>query len=332
MSVPRPLSCARLGLLAGALGIMVLPARAEIPLKVTRLTTNPILSLDSSESLGSKINGPSVIRVPSWIEHPLGAYYMYFAHHKGKFIRLAYADSVQGPWTVHEPGTLQLSQAMSFENHIASPDVHVDHDARLIRMYFHGSRSTENQKTGVAVSGNGIQFAAVPGTIGDAYFRVFRHDGVYYSIDGHGYLNRSSQPDSGWQMRPQPLIPPITVHDKFGMRTNVRIRHSAVWVNGQTLYLFYTRKEDAPERIVMATVALDKDWTQWQAAEPMEVLRPEMQYEGIHYPLAPSSKGGAVEVQQLRDPYLFEDGGRLYLFYAIAGEMGIAVAEMTIGD
>ncbi|NET62179.1 MAG: hypothetical protein F6K47_40550, partial [Symploca sp. SIO2E6] len=34
---------------------------------------------------GSNINGPSLIRVPEWIENPLGRYYLYFAHHQGKY-------------------------------------------------------------------------------------------------------------------------------------------------------------------------------------------------------------------------------------------------------
>jgi len=35
------------------------------------------------------------------------------------------------------------------------------------------------------------------------------------------------------------------------------------------------------------------------------------------------------KVNQLRDPAIFEDQGRIYLFYAVAGESGIAVAEIT---
>ena len=38
-------------------------------------------------------------------------YYLYFAHHKGSYIRLAYGDAVAGPWTVFEPGVLSLEVA-----------------------------------------------------------------------------------------------------------------------------------------------------------------------------------------------------------------------------
>ena len=37
----------------------------------------------------------SVVKVPAWVEAPLGRYYMYYAHHHGQYIRLAYADRLQ---------------------------------------------------------------------------------------------------------------------------------------------------------------------------------------------------------------------------------------------
>ena len=88
-------------------------------IKVQRLPQNPIISYESSTTLGTKINGPSLIKVPDWIENPLGKYYLYFAHHDGKFIRLAYANSIRGPWIAHEPGTLRVENSPAFIGHIA---------------------------------------------------------------------------------------------------------------------------------------------------------------------------------------------------------------------
>jgi hypothetical protein len=34
------------------------------------------------------------------------------------------------------------------------------------------------------------------------------------------------------------------------------------------------------------------------------------------------------QVNQLRDPAIFEEDGRTYLLYAVAGESGIAIAEI----
>ena len=63
----------------------------------TRLTDAPIISPATCASIGVNIQGPSLIRVPDWIENPLGRYYLYFADHKGKYIRPAYANDLLGP-------------------------------------------------------------------------------------------------------------------------------------------------------------------------------------------------------------------------------------------
>jgi hypothetical protein len=68
-----------------------------------RFLSDPIVVPAASESLGNNINGPSLIRVPEWVRHPLGRYYLYFAHHGGTFIRLAYSDHLRGPWRSMNP-------------------------------------------------------------------------------------------------------------------------------------------------------------------------------------------------------------------------------------
>ena len=142
---------------------------------ISRVKSSPLITSSSSSSLGDNINGPSVIRVPQWINDPLGKYYMYFAHHSGTYIRLAYADNLEGPWLVYEPGALQLADAAAFTDHLASPDVHVDNDAKHIRMYFHGVINDEMvQGTGVALSDDGIDFTVSNEILGKFYFRVWR--------------------------------------------------------------------------------------------------------------------------------------------------------------
>jgi hypothetical protein len=81
--------------------------------EVTPLVDGPILSA-RTPGLGSQthvnINGPSLVRMPSWASAALGRYHLYFADHKGDAIKLAHADSLAGPWRVHEPGALRLDQ------------------------------------------------------------------------------------------------------------------------------------------------------------------------------------------------------------------------------
>jgi hypothetical protein len=295
------------------------PPNAIASIRARRCASNPLIDFTTSPSLGNNINGPSVIRAPSWIEKPLGKYYMYFAHHGGKHIRLACADALEGPWRIHEPGTLTLRQAKGFSGHIASPDVHVDEERKEVFMYFHGP-ATGGQKTGVATSKDGLTFTPSEAILGDFYFRVFRWKDAWYSVakdgnTGWGSLNRSPDGRSPFEKRQEFIR---------------NMRHAAVMIKGGHLLVFYSRVQDAPERIVVATVPLTGDWKTWIESEPIEVLEPEAECEGIAYPNKPSGYGPATRVRQLRDPCLFEEDGRIYLFYSIAGESGIALAELDI--
>ena len=83
----------------------------EPGMRVRRLVDGPIISPDLHPSIGRNIQGPSLIRAPDWIEGRRGDYYLYFADHKGRYIRLAYADQLAGPWTIYPPGSLQLEQS-----------------------------------------------------------------------------------------------------------------------------------------------------------------------------------------------------------------------------
>jgi len=64
------------------------------------------------------INSPSDIEVPQWIDASLGKYYLYFAHHKGDFIRLANADKISGPWKILELGGLGLAESGFPASHV----------------------------------------------------------------------------------------------------------------------------------------------------------------------------------------------------------------------
>lgn len=291
-----------------------------IKIDIERFDTNPLITTATSPTLGDSINGPSVIRLPGWVPNPLGTYYMYFAHHSGTHIRLAYADDLQGPWTIHEPGALKITGATLFHDHIASPDVHVDDTNKQIRMYFHGvARRMKGQWTGVATSADGIHFAAAPAFLGKFYFRVWEWEKHWYAIaknnnDGWGELYRSDNP-----------MKPFTLRGNFieGMR------HAAVKVEGHLLYIFYSRVGDVPERILVSTVDMRPDWRQWVPSEPVEVLKPTMKYEGAEYQLVASDHGAATNVNQLRDPFVFDDGGNWTLFYTMAGENGICGAKIV---
>ena len=292
--------------------------------RVERLVDGPIIRPNMDGSMGTNVAGPSLIRVPDWVENRLGKYYLYFADHRGTYIRLAYADSLEGPWSTYEPGTLQLAQSHFLTEaprpsayvHVASPDTHVSDERREIVMYFHG-RDVGRQATRVATSKDGIHFEARAEILGRPYFRVFFHEGFFYALAMPGFLYRSRDRLSGFE---------------GGLRLfEDDMRHSAVLKRGDTLYVFWTRAGDAPERILLSTIDLAGDWHEWKETDSVEVLRPETEWEGAHLPLRPSRRGAIdVPVNQLRDPAIYEEDGRVYLLYSVAGESGIAIAELHL--
>ena len=286
--------------------------------KIERFADNPIIGPHMDGRMGDNINGPSLIRIPDWVDDPLGRYYLYFAHHDGRYIRLAFSDQLAGPWKTYEPGTLALEEAL-FAGHIASPDVHVDPDRQEIRLYYHGSDTPTggggSQATRVAVSADGLHFTALPELLGEPYFRIFRWDGYHYALGMPGIFYRSRDGLGDFERGPTLFTPDM--------------RHTALKRDGHTLEVFYTNAGDCPERILLSSIDLRPDWHDWRATDPVVVLEPELAYEGAELPREPSVRGIVREpVCQLRDPAIFREHGRTYLLYAVAGEHGIAIAEI----
>jgi hypothetical protein len=318
---------------------------------VRRLAGNPIVPPNLGPRMGTNVQGPSLIRVPDWVPEPLGRYYLYFADHKGSYIRLAYSDSPAGPYTMYEPGTLQLEQShfltepaeipdtiqkeidlggfapgpvegvpapldSATKPHIASPDAHVRHDRKEIVLYFHGLDGFRQQLTRVATSKDGIHFGARPERLARSYLRAFEHDDQWYAMAMPGVFYRSK--DGLTDFEQGPTLFPNTM------------RHGGLLVRGETLYVFWTRVGDTPEHILLSTIDISGDWSTWKAGEPTSVLVPEESWEGADLPLVSSVRDAInVRVHQLRDPAIFEDEGRVYLLYSVAGESGIAIAELT---
>lgn len=300
-------------------------------MRVERLPGNPIIRPCMDARMGDNVNGPSLIRVPDWLPDPLGRYYLYFGHHKGQYIRLAYADRLEGPWRTYEPGTLTLDDSI-FRHHIASPDVHVDEERRQIRMYYHGvalpgqavahcpeaQGAAHGQLSTCAVSSDGLHFQTCHEIMATSYMRVFRWCGYWYALSMPGLLFRSRDGLSGYEAGPVLFDPDF--------------RHCAVRVAGDEVWVFYSHVGDTPEHILLSRVRLVGDWRQWRASAPETVIEPVEAWEGADLPLEPSKRGWAPErVRQLRDPAVYEEDGALYLLYSVAGEQGIAIARLVDG-
>jgi acetyl esterase/lipase len=296
--------------------------------RVQRLGTAPIIRpemLPGAE--GANINGPALIRIPAWVARPLGRYYLYFAHHQGRYIRLAYADRLEGPWTVHAPGVLRLEDAPPCVDHVASPDVIADEAGRRLRLYFHCpvGRADAPQKTFLALSGDGLRFQASPVALGDAYFRVFRRPDAWYASAWGGRLFRSPDGTSAFEPGPSPLdvAPRAPLSDTPGPR------HVAIHARGDHVWVYYSSIGDEPERILRRRLDTTGEWKSWRTGAAEEVLSPETDYEGTDLPVVRSRWSAATGRERaLRDPFIFEEAGRTYLLYSVAGESGIAIAEI----
>ena len=165
----------------------------------------------------------------------------------------------------------------------------------------------------MATSFDGIHFAAQSEMLGPSYFRVFSYGGWVYALSMPGILLRSRDGFTGFTQGPTLFNP--------------NMRHAAVRVEGDTLTVFYTEVGDCPEHIKAARIDLRPDWMEWQETAAETVLLPETDYEGGNLALEPSRRGSVYPpVRQLRDPGIYEESGRTYLFYSVAGEQGIAAA------
>jgi hypothetical protein len=310
------------------------------------LAAKLLISPESHESLGDNINGPSLMKVPDWIQNPLGKYYLYFANHQGRYIRLAYSNQVMGPYHIHVPGVLPITQSgfpsqplkldeitnesilgyiekynaeimlPFFPPHVASPDVHIHEDTKEIWMYYHGQIKNGDQLTKVAKSKDGLSFTPEPDYLGQNYFRVFLHKDYYYALShAGGVINRSQD---GVHFEAGPAI------------GDPNMRHTAIRrVSDHQIKVYWSRSGDEPEHILVSDINVSGDWTTWKLANTLSMRRPEFEWEGADLNIGPSRSGFAMtELHELRDPGIYVESDHCYLLYSVKGESGIGICEI----
>ena len=325
----------------------------NVQIEIIRIIDEPIIPPLLLEEIGENVQGPSLIRAPAWLKDPLGKYYLYFADHKGDRIKLAFADKLTGPWTIHPGGTLNLQDSYFLKEmpdipenfdletletrnshpdlinyipkkiddltipHIASPDAHVDDSNERIIMYYHGLDEFGLQKTRVATSEDGINFIARKKIVGWPYFRRFSYKDINYALSMPGVIYKNNGDIEDFRIVNQVM--------------EENTRHSAVLVNDNKLFIFFTRKGDSPERILLSTLDLTMPLHLWTSSKPIEVLKPEREWEGASLPLYKSIESAInIPVNQLRDPAIYSENGKNYLLYSIRGENGIGIVEFSL--
>lgn len=329
-----------------------------------------------AEEEGININGPSVIRIPDWIKpenraHPDAQYYCYFAHHDGQYIRMAWAIEIEGPWHLYQVGdgvklgdrgvldlgddVIELDNSITLaNNHLASPDAHVDNKNQRIILYFHSGPTSRvdgkpigGQHTLVSFSPYGLDFHdhIQPIFLGKSYFRVFNYNEHLYALTNDGVIFRPLDNDNPWTpprgfdftQRLWEQLPENPFQNDIGNAGHtpgqLRIRHPSVRLVDDKLHVFYTRRGDLLENIQMSVIDLSVgDWTQWDPTyPPVQILQTEPGWEGGELTPYPSKKGKTPEdVNQLRDPFVFEDiDGTIYLFYTGRGEDALGLVKLT---
>ncbi len=246
-------------------------------LRATRFAENPLITLTMSPSIGDNANGPTVIRVPKWVQRPLGRYYMYFAHHSGQFIRLAYADSVRGPWKIHEPGVLKVEDTAFHRpqpdppdspsgvyTHLASPEIFIDERQQRIVLWVHGMW-TEGQRwperrqdaaawvkqrgyaqfTQAAESREGLSFRTHPAITKQSYLRVFPYQGQFYGMARLGQLLRAPDALRAFELGDSPFRETPYAG---------RVRHVSLLEDNGLLHIVFSAIGDAPESILYTTM------------------------------------------------------------------------------
>ena len=306
-----------------------------MPLMACRLSATPIIDGQHYARLGGNINGPSLIETPAWLPNRIARYYLYFAHHHGDHIRLAVADHLTGPWRLHPQGVLTLPEtplAMQKPDvdepqwaidrgvsglypHIASPDVHINHDARQLYMYFHGLDHDGEQRSLCASAHDGLNWTVDRQRIDQTYLRIFSYKQMTFALALGGQFLRQTMTGD---------------FEPGGWAFPSGCRHGAVLVRGDRLHVIWTKVGDAPEKLLHSSIDMTRPWHDWKAEHTVTLLEPELEWEGADYPISASDIGMAKPRERaLRDPCLLDTPAGVFMIYAGAGESALGIATLS---
>lgn len=241
---------------------------------------------------------PCIRGVYDKISGARGRYYLYYApHEKPGGICVAWADSLDGPFT-ENPANPVIDNVLptTTVSHVSSPHVTWEASTRQFFLYYHG----ENTTTRVARSSDGLTFRdetpilstrLVPGLTETSYARVFAHSGRYVMVymgvlSGRRRIYHGWSPNGWdrWQFSQTPLVNP----EPDGLTD---ISGPSLVVRNGTTYVAY-HGNDGRMRITEVGNAFDRE-----------------NHLGVFYSPAPTDNGRAAA------PSFGTDGGVQYMFY-----------------
>lgn len=151
------------------------------------------------------------------------------------------------------------------------------------------------------------------------YLRSFEYAGKYYLLGMPGIIFRGESLTG--HFRPRDLS--LFEHN---------MRHAGVQLVGDTLYVFWSRVGDSPERILFSSIDLTPDdWNDWIATEAVDVLASETPWEGSEIEVLSSLRGEMpVATHELRDPYVYTDtDGQTYFLYSGSSEQALGMVKLN---
>ena len=239
-------------------------------------------------------------------------YHLYYApHEKPGGISVAFADSLNGPFTEYTANPLIDNVLPSTTvSHVSSPHVIWDAPTRQFYCYFHG----ENTVTRVARSTDGVNFRdetpilstrLVPGTSETSYARVFEHTlpgrnnkyvMVFMGVKSGRRIFYGWSPNGWdqWQFSPTPLVNP----EPDGL---VDISGATLVKRNNTTYIAY-HGGDGKMRVTEVGNAFDRE-----------------NHLGVFYSPIASDNGRAAA------PSFGTDGGVEYMFYEAGPRLGARI-------
>lgn len=330
---------------------------------------HPLLTEETKAFGYTNINGPTLIRVPDWVQNKLGNYYLYFSHHQGPQIRMAYADTLTGPWTLYETPVLHLSQStMTQETEansglsdllklmtLSEAQAMIDISTKAKEAYeiLTQSKLSDSPPTTPHIASPEI-FIDEPNKTLRLYFHgvvsgsiqmtklALSKDGLSFEareeILGSPYM-RTFQHQNEFYGFAMPGILYKSPDGLAGFKPRKKwifdtdVRHSGLLKLENQLFIFYSRVGDAPERILYSHMDISStNWNDWKASDPQELLQPNLKWEGAEEENTPSLRGEiGVRVNQLRDPHIFQDtDDQLYLTYTGGGEFSIGIVRLEM--
>jgi hypothetical protein len=298
---------------AGAVAALPRPAAAALPAGMpTYRYVRDALRLPLRYNPTGEFIFPCIRGVYDKISGARGRYYLYYAPHEAPGgICVAYADSLEGPFTEYPANPIIDNHLPTTTvSHVSSPHVIWDAPTKQFYCYFHG----ENTTTRVARSPDGLTFRdetpilstrLVPGTSETSYARVFEHvlPGrnnkyvmVFMGVKGGRRIFYGWSPNGWdqWQFSPTPLVNP----EPDGV---VDIAGPTLVSRNNTTYVAY-HGSDGKMRITEVGNAFDRE-----------------NHLGVFYSPIASDNGRAAA------PSFGTDGGTQYMFYEAGARLSARI-------